>query len=142
MRKFLKLPWAEQWLLFRAWRLVLFMRVMVLTVPFSRLQSLACRLAGVPRVDRNRTHQADRLAWAVAVASRFVPGATCLPQALAGRVLFSREGYPADIHVGVAKTPDSQFKAHAWLESEGRVVIGKHEVETYQPILKMEGTQA
>src|SRR4051794_18572510 len=42
-----------------------------------------------------------RLAWAVSVASRYVPGAAvCLPRALATQALLLRSGHPACLHIG------------------------------------------
>ena len=53
----------------------------------------------------------------------------CLTQALAGQVLLERYGYPALVHVGVTKkAKNGTFQAHAWLESDGKVVIGESEV--------------
>jgi hypothetical protein len=63
------------------------------------------------------------VAWAVAVASRFVPKATCLVQALAGQALLARRGHAARLHIGVSK-PEGRFEAHAWLEDEGRPILG------------------
>lgn len=123
----------------RAWVLVAVMRGLVLTLSLSHLRRLAMRLEGLPLRQGPPRHLPEHLAWAVTVASRFVPGATCLPQALAGKALFRLEGYAADVHVGVARTPDGQFQAHAWLESGGRVVIGHLDLDGFQPILKMEG---
>jgi Transglutaminase-like superfamily len=41
-------------------------------------------------------------------------------------MILNRYGYTAHIHIGVAKDHVS-FGAHAWLESEGTIVIGGHE---------------
>ena len=63
---------------------------------------------------------------AVDVAARFVPGATCLVKAQAGSAMLNRFGYAAEIKIGVAKQ-SSDLKAHAWVECEGRVVVGSTE---------------
>jgi len=77
-------------------------------------------------------HSADRVAWAVEMASRCTPGAkSCLTQALAAQVLLDRRGYPALLHIGVAKGEQGRFQAHAWLESKGTVVIGGSEQEPF-----------
>jgi hypothetical protein len=67
---------------------------------------------------------AQRIAWAVRVASRLVPAATCLPQALTAQYLFVQHGYPAELQIGAAKRPDGTLEAHAWLISGGEIVIG------------------
>jgi hypothetical protein len=61
--------------------------------------------------------------WAVSVASKYVPRASCLTQALAGAWLLRRKGQHAELVIGVKKT-NRDFQAHAWVVSNGRVVIG------------------
>ena len=67
----------------------------------------------------------DEVAWSVDAASRYIPGATCLCQALAARAVLNRLGYPTTLRLGVLKATDGRLTAHAWLESQGRVVVGQ-----------------
>jgi hypothetical protein len=53
-----------------------------------------------------------------------VPGASCLTQALAAQYLLARSGHRSQLRVGVAQDPSGRLLAHAWLVSDGRVVIG------------------
>jgi hypothetical protein len=70
--------------------------------------------------------------WAVETAARHMPLAnTCLTQALAAQVLLARRGYPALLRIGVVKGDKDNLQAHAWVESEGEVVIGGYELERY-----------
>ena len=46
---------------------------------------------------------ANRIAWLAKHASNFVPGATCLVQALAGKVVFGLHGYEPTLVIGVKK---------------------------------------
>ena len=66
-----------------------------------------------------------RTIWAVTSMSRYVPRATCLTQALAANLLLRGCGQPAQIRIGVIKSAEGGLKAHAWVESQGRIVIGK-----------------
>ena len=66
----------------------------------------------------------EQVVWAVTVASQYVPAATCLTQALAAQVLLSRLGHPASLRIGVSRDEAGEFQAHAWVECQGRVVIG------------------
>jgi hypothetical protein len=59
-----------------------------------------------------------RIVWLVEVASRFIPGARCLPRAMAGQLLLARAGYLTDMRIGVRKDGNT-LDAHAWLEYEG-----------------------
>ena len=47
----------------------------------------------------------------------------CLTQALAARWLLGRAGYAAELKLGARRDGD-RFLAHAWLEIDGRVVLG------------------
>src|SRR5438309_451978 len=79
-------------------------------------------------IDARRGMHPDRVVWAVVVASRYVPMSTCLTQALAAQVLLARRGYSAHLHIGVAKEgAEAKLKAHAWVESDGKVLIGSSE---------------
>jgi hypothetical protein len=42
-------------------------------------------------------------------------------------MILNRYGYNAHIHIGVAKDHTGSLGAHAWLESEGTIVIGGQE---------------
>src|SRR2546428_6735256 len=66
----------------------------------------------------------ERIAWALSVARRVVPQATCLPQALAAEALLTRSGHPADLRIGVIKTDRGRLVAHAWVESGGGTLVG------------------
>lgn len=65
-----------------------------------------------------------RLSRAVAKAGRVIPAATCLTQALAVEFLLACHDQQAEIHIGIAKGDDGRLRAHAWVTSGDRVVIG------------------
>ena len=78
------------------------------------------------------------LIWAVQVSSHFVPRATCLTNALTGYSLLSQYGYPSLVKIGVGRSREGEFEAHAWLEYEDEVVIGESE-EKYVPLYDFQG---
>ena len=68
-------------------------------------------------------------------ASRAIPGMkNCLVQAVAAEAMLIQAGYPCELRVGVAKKGPDELIAHAWVESEGRVVIGEFELDRYTPL--------
>lgn len=71
------------------------------------------------------------IAWAVTVSSRYIPRATCLVRGLATQVLLAHEGIHSDLCIGVAKDDPSSFEAHAWVETDGTVVMGGPELDRY-----------
>ena len=126
LKKFLSLDSSERMLLLQTFVLVWTASTFLRLLPFAIVQKLfVSRVAPPGRM--HRRPPIDRLLWAIAVAGRYVSGTTCLSLALAGRMILNRYGYPARIHIGVAKEHTGSFGAHAWLESEGTIVIGGQE---------------
>jgi hypothetical protein len=68
---------------------------------------------------------------AVTRASRLVPRATCLPQALTAMWLLGRRGHPATMRIGVKRGESGSFIAHAWVECSDRIVVGGPSVQGY-----------
>lgn len=62
--------------------------------------------------------------WAAAVesAARRLPGTTCLPQSLALHWLLARTGCESTVAMGARR--DNGVAGHAWVEVEGRIVLG------------------
>lgn len=122
LRRFGRLPWARRLLLVRAFALVAAMRVALKALPFRRVAEGVRRLgAGTARPD----HDVHAYAHAVdAVSRRLLRDRPCLTQALALWVFARRRGYPSDLRIGVRKTPDGRVEAHAWIEQDGRILIG------------------
>lgn len=75
-------------------------------------------------LERAPASELKRAAWGVEAAARLVRDATCLTQAFAGQILLGLAGYRSDVRIGVAKDAHGAFKAHAWLVSDDRVVLG------------------
>ncbi|MBD2605341.1 lasso peptide biosynthesis B2 protein [Scytonema hofmannii FACHB-248] len=65
-----------------------------------------------------------KIAWAVNAVSRYMPGVKCLARALTTQVLMSRYGHSCELRIGVAKGEKGTLEAHAWIEHQGRVVMG------------------
>jgi hypothetical protein len=138
--KFLRLPSGDRRLLVTATVLLAAIRLGLALLPYRKLRGLVDRLARVsPRHYLAPPALPDRIAWAVTRASRAVPGATCLTQALAASVLLERRGHPARVRVGIGRAEGAALFAHAWVESEGRVVLGGTDLARYTPLSALEG---
>jgi hypothetical protein len=140
VRQFVELTRQERGLLLRALVLVAGVRVALWTMPFRWVRFvLRGRRAVSPNLEVIRV---KRLAWAVQAASRRIPGASCLTQALALQYLLARAGKSAEVHIGVAKDGARGFEAHAWLEHRGAILLGDNgELERYAPILAVSGEE-
>jgi transglutaminase superfamily protein len=78
-------------------------------------------------------HEIRDLVAAVDRASRYVPGATCLSQAIALTWMLRRRGIAAVVRLG-ARSQRGAFKAHAWVEYQGVVLNDPEIAEQYAPI--------
>ena len=121
--KFRALPRSEKWLLIRAGVEVLRARIGLSCLPFSwHAARIICTQPNA--ISNALTHKAERIVWAVSVASRFVPRASCLTQALAAKRLLNAAGISSQVHLACGVDKDGVSGAHAWLECEGNVVLG------------------
>jgi hypothetical protein len=76
-----------------------------------------------------------QIAGMVMCAARRCPiGSTCLTRALVARLLFSRSDYESRLCIGVARNPQGEFEAHAWLERNGQIILGgtEEDVDRYR----------
>ena len=142
LSKFLRLPAADRRLLVKGMLWVWMVRIVLWLLPFRLVRQLLAGFADEFGASQTRGPIfPDRVVWAVMVASRYAPAATCLTQALATKVLLSRNGYHAVVRIGVARSEAGEFQAHAWVESDGSVVIGGSEssLKRYTPLATADG---
>lgn len=80
-----------------------------------------------------------RITWALRVASHYLPNTTCLAQALSAQLLLWKHGCAACFRVGIARDSSGAFQAHAWVESQGRIVSGASQsLPSYALLLQLE----
>ena len=142
LRRFLQLRVSDQLLLVEAALLLGLVRLGLRVLSFGTLWRLLTHFSGRPaRSSGAALRQADRVTWAVSVTSPYVLSLRpCLTQALAAQVLLVRRGLPTLLRVGVARVGRGPMQAHAWMETDGRVVTGgpRSELERYTPLLALE----
>jgi hypothetical protein len=140
LRGLLRLSPSDRRLLIRATLLVSAVRIGLWVLPFRFVRALLGRITGARgNGSRHDSAAACQVGWAVETAARCVPAATCLTQALAAQVLLTRHGLPARLHIGVAKDERKRLLAHAWVESQGRVIVGGSGPQRYTSLLVLEG---
>jgi Transglutaminase-like superfamily len=123
--KFFGLSTADKCLLAKAMLLVWLIRLGLWLLPFRILRQLLTTLGRESAtLSKEEPPRTDRIAWSVAVTSKYVPAASCLTQALVTKFLLGRCGYQALVRIGVARDETGKFHAHAWVESDGKVIIG------------------
>jgi hypothetical protein len=123
IHRFLRLPLADKSLVIRSLVLLYGVRVALWIAPIRVLRKALGKRKRHVRTAVDPT-TIGKVAWAVRASSRYVPSATCLTQAFATLLLLDRLGQSADLRIGVARGEEGEFKAHAWVEADGSVVIG------------------
>jgi len=138
LKKFWNLTWPEKRLLFRAAAWLIWIRIVLLVLPYRRVQSLVQRWSAPKSLGPlvPWSFGPARIAYLIAAAANRIPGTNCLPRALVARILLSRAGHPAELHIGVSKTQEGKFEAHAWVECDGQAVIGGSDIGRYKAILR------
>lgn len=122
LRSFAALSTRERRLFAEAALLLPAVRLLQQTLPFARWRRLLAR--GAPAAQRRDRPSPDQLARAVERARRLPGKYKCLPAAYALHVLLHRYGYASTVQVGVAHDQNGSVEAHAWVEHEGRILIG------------------
>ena len=143
-RRFSALNSQDRRLVVRAAMLLAFTRVGLWVLPFATVRSLLDRYAravAAPRIPP-AGDTATRTGWAVAAVARRGPGMTCLVQALVADSLLRRAGLQPQLRIGVRGRPEPaarRFESHAWVECEGRVVVGDTDGLTGYGVLSAPG---
>lgn len=115
----------------RAWLWLLAARAGLRLFSYGRIARLVARVP-VRRIQAGTT--AERCVRAIGRARRLVPRCGCLPQAVATQCLLRREGLNSHIVLGVAHNQDGSLEAHAWLWSDGRILVGGEVADRYTPL--------
>lgn len=130
---------AERRLLLEILLTLWLVRLELWLLPFGRVTRLGKRppaetpSSQTSSIETSRVKIA-RLAKTLSAVNRYVPHATCLTQALAGQRLLAAHGYPSRLRIGVRKD-GARLSAHAWLEHEGTVVVGRvSNLADYRPL--------
>jgi Transglutaminase-like superfamily len=135
--KFLRLPFSEKILFVRIWVLLAVTRSGLFLLPFPTLRKVLSLISPLI-AGGGEAWSEDLLVWAVGAASRYVPRATCLAQALAIQLVLKQSGRPASIHIGVNGVEGDHLDAHAWVESQGRILIGGSDLSRYTHLTSLE----
>lgn len=129
LRRFAAMPPSERRLLIRALLYVGAVRTGLWILPLRVVREKILRF----RESSGGGFSVNEIVWAVKIASRYVPAASCLTQALAAQALLARSNHHSRIEIGIAKE-GGLFAAHAWLVCGERIVLGGPDVAGYAPL--------
>ena len=121
------LSWQQRWVLLYAFLLMNAIRLSLWLFPFGKVRRQLDVISATWVCDEKTSSvSVSFIVWAVSVAGYYAPGgAKCLVRALTTELLLNRYGYVHKLHIGVAKGSSQTLEAHAWVEHQGRVIVGK-----------------
>jgi Transglutaminase-like superfamily len=139
--KFLRLSSADRWLVIRSFMALVLARMALAFIRFAqkakpldsarRVVALGERLLPAPMLNPPE----ERITWAVKAVSESVPGfGNCLVRAVALETLLKVAHHACELRIGVARTASGKFLAHAWIEKEGRMLIGEFKPGSLHPL--------
>jgi len=126
LANFRRMPPAEKRLALQCFMIVWLVRIGLWTLPLK----LVRRWVDGGKRNSNQSPDAAyiaRLSGMIEFVSRRVPRVTCLTQALALQAMLARRGTETSLRLGVTRDDRGRFRAHAWLEQNGAVLIGGEE---------------
>ena len=122
VKRFLSLSGGERRLLFQALSRLTRICLKLHLLPPKKWQAM---LTSRPSTLSRQRYSEGQIAWAVRAAARYVPTANCLPQAIVAKQLLEEQGFAPVLRIGVQTPDELGLKAHAWVETGGRTVVGE-----------------
>ncbi|BAZ65659.1 MAG: lasso peptide biosynthesis B2 protein [Pelatocladus maniniholoensis HA4357-MV3] len=140
--KFLRFDAGDRHLLIMTLILLAAMRLGLWLLPFRTLLKLLARISQPVHPQTTNQVSIRKIVWAVNVASRYMLGVKCLARALTTQVLMNRYKHPCQLRIGVAKDNSGILEAHAWIEHQGKIVIGNlSDLSRFIPLPTLEGVK-
>jgi len=136
IKQFNQLPKSEKKILFLAWQRSWQVRISLWLRSYKETRSrLEDRFTSQENKLENSV-SAERIAYLVMAASKWVMSSTCLTRAFVGEWMLKEAGFNPSLHIGVKKGEEKDFEAHAWLEMDGEKLIGGTAAEGFKQIYR------
>jgi hypothetical protein len=146
LRKALALT-ASDWLLIaQAWTWLGAVEAGLSCLPLQKLLRIIQRPRNAPTVSRELGELQlvipERVAYCVGLATRLHwSDSTCLKRSLVLYALLARRGFDAQLLIGAARATKGQLDAHAWLECQGKVLLGETSPGRYTTLYAIAGSR-
>lgn len=126
LARIFKMPFSDLCLLAESVLALAFVRLGLNFLRFQTLRQVLKKLStGGKQEAPPERRLIKKVIWSVNKVSTYVPFfRNCLNRALATQVLLGRRGQEVDLRIGVARDPGGNLRAHAWIESDGQIVLG------------------
>lgn len=145
LANWIRLRWGKRFLILKAIPLLTIIRLGLFFIPLKTYLRLITGLAErSPRKPSPYAQSVDVEMWALESVGKYILGdAPCLTQSLAAQWVLTRYKLPSELCIGVAKDDQGKFVAHAWVECDGRVVIGgtEEDLQRYSRLSSLNRTR-
>jgi len=131
LRKFRQLRPEARIALVEAMLLLISIRILLAAFGLKNVRS-TLKPAGRALHTKSRLQGEEILRLVQAAARRCPVGSTCLTRALAGQLLLRKAGIESRLCIGVMRDQLRAFQAHAWLERDGKVILGGSDADIRQ----------
>lgn len=134
LKRFVQLTGTERRILIRVLFVVGVARAALCVLPANTVRKVVAKAAS------GAAGTVTQMVWAVRAVSRYLPGATCLTQAVAAQALLTQSGFASQVEIGVAKDKGDlgRLQAHAWVVCQGQVVLGGQQPNHYNSLVVWE----
>jgi len=123
--KWRNLSGPEKRIFLRAGWCLIWIKAGLLLLPFPLFRKWYHRASRPSRIENTPPESVKRAVWAVDTAANLLPfELLCLPRALATKYLL-RNAPALTLEIGIEINPAKQFEAHAWVEQNGNIIIGR-----------------
>jgi hypothetical protein len=124
--RFFLLPYQKKKLLIQSLFLVCAIRLCLWLFPFKWLSKWFSYFdSDNPNKKEIDWEIINNVVASVRIISKYIPYSSCLTQALATRTLLNLKGQDSNLRIGVDKENTEDFAAHAWIEIDEKIIIGK-----------------
>lgn len=134
LRRFLRLSPTDRRLLIQATILLTTTRFALVCLRFRIVSQLLDSRKRLSIENGSHAISVEQISWAIqTVSRRILTNKSCLVQALVANWFLRRNGHDSELRIGVAKESD-KLAAHAWVECQGKVVVGGGNLVEYTPL--------
>lgn len=135
VHKWVRLSSEERRFAFQAWVTALLVRAGFGLLPFAVFRRMAEKVARKTRAtDARFSIPLAHLCRLVTAVSRRTPHTNCLATAFTAFILLRRQGYPVNLRLGVNRDDRTLLRAHAWVELNDQILVGRQEGKCYVPL--------
>lgn len=123
IQNFFDLDRLDKFLILKTFFYSYLVRLLVWGLPFSYVLKISASMGKIEVIIIPANIQ--KIIWAINCTDNLVLKSTCLTKAITAQILLSQHNYLSIVKIGVLK--NTNFEAHAWVEVDGQIILGKSE---------------